>query len=150
MKALTNPISLAKKLVSINSVSGNEREVAYYIYDYLKSLGLKPELQNLNKNQSNVFCIGKGNLIVNGHIDTVPFGDKENWNYNPLGQLSKTKLYGRGTCDTKGSIASFLSALAKNPSSQMSCSFTVNEEDTFAGVKALMKFSKTKLRKIKY
>ena len=45
-------------------------------------------------------------LMLNSHIDTVPIGDLEYWDTDPLsGTIEKQKLYGRGACDAKGSVA---------------------------------------------
>ncbi|MEA2038163.1 MAG: ArgE/DapE family deacylase [Nanoarchaeota archaeon] len=148
MNVIENPVNLAKKLISIPSITGEESKVANYIFDYLRSIGLKPEFQKIAKNRNNIIVKGKDNLLITGHMDTVSFGGK--WNYDPLGELTKTKLYGRGTCDTKGSIACILSALAKNPNKNISLSFTVDEEENFMGINSLMKLRNNKLKNIKY
>ncbi len=142
MKVIEDPVLLAKKLVSIDSVTGNEHKIAQYINDYLSALDLKPQFQNVGKNRENVFLKGRGNLLINGHTDIVPIGDKKLWHHDPFGEIIKNKLYGRGSCDTKGSIACVLSALAKNATKEISCSFCVDEEEFFVGIKSLMKLRK--------
>ncbi|MBM4323828.1 MAG: M20 family metallopeptidase, partial [Deltaproteobacteria bacterium] len=53
------------------------------------------------------------NLIFNGHIDVVPSGDPAQWKYPPYGgKLYKGRIYGRGSSDMKGGIASFIHAIA--------------------------------------
>jgi acetylornithine deacetylase len=49
---------------------------------------------------------GGKSLIFNGHIDTVPPGDAQDWDQaDPYsGQISDGKLYGLGACDMKGGI----------------------------------------------
>ncbi|MFA5021546.1 MAG: M20 family metallopeptidase [Patescibacteria group bacterium] len=150
MKIITNPIELAKKLVSIKSESGNEEAVTKFIFNYLASIGLKPKLQKIEKNRNNVFVVGQGPVLFNCHIDTIPIGQKTSWQHNPLGEIKTGKLFGRGSCDTKGNAACILSALAKNPSRNVSCSFTVGEENTMVGVRQLMKLRRTNLKQIKY
>jgi succinyl-diaminopimelate desuccinylase len=50
-------------------------------------------------------------IILNGHIDVVPPGD--GWKYPPFSATVKDNLmYGRGTADMKGSIASMIYALS--------------------------------------
>jgi acetylornithine deacetylase/succinyl-diaminopimelate desuccinylase family protein len=50
-------------------------------------------------------------LIVNGHLDTVPF-DAAAWTHDPLGcELADGRLYGRGTADMKGGIAAAIEAV---------------------------------------
>lgn len=150
MKIIKNPVQLAKKLVSIESISGNEYEIGQYIYKYLREIGLKPRLQKVEDKRFNVFVKGSGGLLLQGHIDTVPFGDLKDWKYSPLGQIVKDKLYGRGTTDMKGNVACVLAALAKNPTQRVSCGFTVGEENTFVGIKELMKLRKTVFKRIEY
>ncbi|MFC1656199.1 M20 family metallopeptidase [Patescibacteria group bacterium] len=150
MKIITDPVKLAKKLVSISSESGNEKEVAEFIFKYLKTLGLAVQKQKIEKNRFNVVVIGEGEILLNSHIDTVPIGEKKDWSVNPYGQIKNGRLYGRGSCDTKGNGACILAALAKNPTKKISCSFTVGEENTFAGIKEVMKMRRTKLKHIKY
>jgi acetylornithine deacetylase/succinyl-diaminopimelate desuccinylase family protein len=58
---------------------------------------------------------GKGGrtLIFNGHLDVVPPGEPSQWKYSPFrGMFVKGKIYGRGTSDMKGGIASFLQAIS--------------------------------------
>ena len=52
----------------------------------------------------------KKSITFINHIDTVPAG--EGWKTNPfLSKVSKGKLFGRGSCDMKGGVASSLIAL---------------------------------------
>jgi succinyl-diaminopimelate desuccinylase len=150
MKPLTDPVKLAKKLVSISSVSGDEKQATRFVFEYLKKAGLKPKYQQVAPGRANVYVRGKGELLLNGHIDTVPAGDSKLWHYNPLGEVTKTKLYGRGSCDTKGSIACAMVALAKSPKSGANFSVTVGEENTFIGIKNLMKLRKSVFKHLKY
>lgn len=53
---------------------------------------------------------GKEPVTIYAHMDTVPVEEK--WTEDPFGaELKDGKIYGRGTADMKGSIASLLSAL---------------------------------------
>jgi succinyl-diaminopimelate desuccinylase len=50
-------------------------------------------------------------VLLNGHIDVVPPGD--GWKYPPFSATTKDNLmFGRGTADMKGSIASMIFALS--------------------------------------
>ncbi len=51
----------------------------------------------------------KEHLTIYAHLDVVPPG--EDWTFNPRGEIVNGKIYGRGTSDMKGSIASLLLAL---------------------------------------
>lgn len=51
-------------------------------------------------------------LAIVCHIDTVDY-DKSKWKYNPLGEISSGRIYGRGIIDDKGALVlSLLSAKA--------------------------------------
>lgn len=67
-------------------------------------------------------------IHVNGHFDVVMAGDPELWAvtkpFNPV--LKNGRLYGRGTSDMKGSIASLLKALEIVEKKESSPKFTVD------------------------
>ena len=58
---------------------------------------------------------GAGNgrsLILNGHVDTVPLGQRELWTHDPLGgELADGRIYGRGTCDMKAGVTAMILAV---------------------------------------
>ncbi|MBI5152615.1 M20/M25/M40 family metallo-hydrolase, partial [Candidatus Peregrinibacteria bacterium] len=161
MIKLGGPVEIAKKLVSLNSENppGTRTQCGQYVFDFLKKLGLKPIKQFIDKEKFNVIVIGKGPLLVQGHLDTVQFGDAKKWKRNPAGEIREGKLFGRGSSDTKGNIACFLAALAENRKngsgrrrqpSPISMIFTCVEENSFSAIQKAMKLRKTKLRHIKY
>lgn len=54
---------------------------------------------------------GGPSILLNAHIDTVETGDPSTWSVAPLGgDLIDGKLYGRGACDMKGGLVTFLTA----------------------------------------
>jgi acetylornithine deacetylase len=55
---------------------------------------------------------GGRSIILNAHIDTVENGDRATWTRDPNGgELVGDLLYGRGSCDMKGGLVTFLLAL---------------------------------------
>jgi acetylornithine deacetylase len=51
-------------------------------------------------------------LILNGHVDTMPPGDKQKWSYDPWsGQIDAGKMYGLGACDMKAGVAAMILAV---------------------------------------
>lgn len=51
-------------------------------------------------------------IILNAHIDTVENGDPATWTQDPNGgEVIGKLLYGRGSCDMKGGLVTFLTAL---------------------------------------
>ena len=82
--------------------------------------------------------IGSGPKVIafDGHVDTVDVGDPELWDRNPhSGDIEGDILYGRGTSDMKGGVASsvYAGALLKKRGIPDNVSFyvtgTVQEED---------------------
>lgn len=65
----------------------------------------------------NVVGVWKGtgggrSIILNGHIDVVPEGNRELWEDDPYsGKVMDGKLYGRGATDMKGGLVSLLLAI---------------------------------------
>ena len=55
---------------------------------------------------------GGRSILLNGHMDVVPEGNREQWQDDPFsGNVVDGKLYGRGATDMKGGIASLLLAV---------------------------------------
>jgi len=110
-------IELASKLIQIPSVNppGDVSELAYFIKDYLSNYGISTETYEPEKNRITVIGkVGKKNgrtLIFNGHMDTVPIGDRNRWSFDPFsGKVVNNILYGRGACDMKGGLAALMFA----------------------------------------
>jgi acetylornithine deacetylase len=81
-------------------------------------------------------------ILLAPHMDTVPVAHEEQFVPRKQGD----RLYGRGSCDTKGSIAAMLSAVSKLAKSKQRPSETeiifaglVDEENGQAGSRALAK-----------
>jgi acetylornithine deacetylase len=100
---------LLKKLIKIPSVSGKEKKIAKFVFDYLKNNGLRPKLLFGN----NVYCEtgkGKRTLLLNSHLDTVP--PSSSWTMEPYhAKIMNGKIYGLGACDTKGNLAAMTEAM---------------------------------------
>ncbi|MGM0876316.1 MAG: peptidase [Bacillota bacterium] len=126
---------LLQKLVQADSTQGNEQQAQTIVIETLNKIGLKidvwqPEGDELVnhpyfasprsefKGSPNVVGLLKGtgggrSLILNGHIDVVPEGNREQWEHDPYsGKIVDGKLYGRGATDMKGGNVSLLLALS--------------------------------------
>jgi len=110
--------NLAQELIKIPSdETAGEKEVCEYLESYLKSLGMKVRLQEVLPNRPNIIAevigdeVGKS-IMFNGHVDTVPVGDIKKWSMDPYSAIIKdNKLFGRGSTDMKGAIASMIIAM---------------------------------------
>jgi acetylornithine deacetylase len=54
---------------------------------------------------------GGKSLMLQGHVDTVDFGDLELWSRNPLGEVVDDRIYGRGAADMKAGVATHIAVL---------------------------------------
>lgn len=51
-------------------------------------------------------------MILNGHVDVVPAGDREQWDFDPFsGEVTDKLILGRGTSDMKAGVAGLLFAM---------------------------------------
>jgi LysW-gamma-L-lysine carboxypeptidase len=92
-------------LVSQYSPSGEERGAVEWLVARMKSLGYDEVFIDEAGNAVGVMGKGTRQVVLLGHIDTVP------------GEISvrmeNNILYGRGSADAKGPLASFVDAVAK-------------------------------------
>ena len=127
-----NLFALTKSLMNIPSVSGEEEAVAFWLRDYLESLGWTVELQKVSENQNNVIAYlnDMPRVWLSTHMDTVP----------PFIAPTEDdeKIYGRGSCDAKGIIAAQITAaeeLRSGGVKDIGLLYTVEEERSSTGAK---------------
>lgn len=116
---MTNAVEYASRLVASPSVSSQSNvPVTRIVESLLQDLGFQTEFQEFVDQagvpKSNVvgkLGTGRGGLAYFAHTDVVP---ADTWSIREHGPFEPTikdgRLYGRGSCDMKGSIASFLAA----------------------------------------
>ncbi|MDR3030761.1 MAG: succinyl-diaminopimelate desuccinylase [Holosporales bacterium] len=106
-------IEILKNLVSFKSISPSDGGAMKYCQEILTSLGFDCIKLNF-ENVSNLYAkIGnfKKNLCFAGHVDVVP--PLMGWDFAPFDLTpSNGKLYGRGTNDMKGPLASCFAAIS--------------------------------------
>lgn len=114
-------LKLIKDLISINSVNPSlspggkgEREIALYICEYMKELGMKTFIQEIRPGRANAVGVLKGSgggraLMLNGHADTVGVEGMEHNPFSPY--LESGRIYGRGAYDMKAGLAAQLAAI---------------------------------------
>lgn len=127
-------VELLRDWVREASVPGAERPLQEKIARLLTAMGLKVDLWVMEGEEllshpyfcatrrefadsPNVVGIWPGSgggrsLILNGHVDVVPAGDREQWQDDPFsGRVVDGKLYGRGATDMKGGNLAALLAI---------------------------------------
>ncbi len=113
-------LALLHILVSCDTVNppGNEKALVHKLQTLLLTEGIECQVDEFAPNRANlIFSIQgetKGNdLLVTGHLDTVPPGEIP-WKYAPFScTIENGYVYGRGVADMKGSDAAMLYALIR-------------------------------------
>ncbi|MEM4091249.1 MAG: M20/M25/M40 family metallo-hydrolase [Thermoplasmatales archaeon] len=84
-------------------------------------------------------------LMLNGHLDTVPIGDRSSWSVDPFGgEIIDGKIYGRGATDMKGGVAAMISAShaviksVLNLRGKLLLTFVADEEGRGMGIQDLL------------
>ncbi|MFQ5711002.1 MAG: M20 family metallopeptidase [Candidatus Geothermarchaeales archaeon] len=114
--------------ISINP-PGDTSAVANRIVKFLVNHEIRHEVVEAVKGKVNVLArVGSGDvkLTFNGHIDTVPPGDEEKWDYSPFsGLIRDGYVHGRGSADMKGGVTALLytAAALKRIEDQLNHSF---------------------------
>ncbi|MHA6159743.1 acetylornithine deacetylase [Pseudomonas sichuanensis] len=140
--------ALLARLVGFATVSRDSNlELIGFIRDYLAGLGVDSELfLNEEGTKANLFAtIGptdRGGVVLSGHTDVVPV-DGQAWTVEPFALTERDgRLYGRGTADMKGYIASVLAAvpafLAQPLKLPVHLAFSYDEEVGCLGVRSML------------
>ncbi|MEP6742661.1 MAG: M20/M25/M40 family metallo-hydrolase [bacterium] len=116
---------LARKLIDIPSVTGDEKAAGEFLSSHLEGLGYKVERQKVENDRFNVIAAtgAPPRVVLSTHMDTVPphIGSSENDEW----------IFGRGACDAKGIIAAQIIAAERLRAAgiqEVGLLFTVDEE----------------------
>ncbi len=96
-------VTLTRRLVDLDSTTGREAEVGVWLAGYLRDRGFAVYEQPVEGGRFNIFATPADSptppvVVLSTHFDCVP-------PYFPS-RLEGERLYGRGTCDAKGILAS--------------------------------------------
>jgi len=155
------PAKTLSELVAIDSVSAHSNaEIADYLSNRCEALGFSvkrfPYRDDNNLEKLNLIAVACADfaskpsveLALVGHMDTVPFDPA--WTEAMTLTEKDGKLYGRGSCDTKGFIAAVLNAVALTDLSKLrrplALVFTADEEVGLLGAKRLAAANPLKAR----
>ncbi len=126
-ESAVDPVELARRLIDIPSVSGEEEAMARFLTPYLEGLGYRVQLLEAPPGRPGLVATTGGEapprLVFSTHLDTVPphFASGEDEEY----------VYGRGACDAKGILAAQVAAaerLRAEGWSELGLLFVVDEE----------------------
>lgn len=115
---LDDLVSLTSELIKIPSENpiGTQRDVIDFVKNYLREAEIPCEEVGCNPEHPCVVAkIGKDegfSVILNGHVDVVPAGDRSQWDFDPFsGEITDKCILGRGTSDMKAGVAGVLFAM---------------------------------------
>jgi acetylornithine deacetylase len=156
-------------MVRIPSVTGDEGRVQELLAGRLAAAGLAverlaPDLEVLRRDPdwpgeemprtSLPVVVGRfggdrrKRIVLVGHVDVVPVGDPATWSVPPWsGEVRDGRMYGRGTCDMKGGVASILEAVRvvralldpAHVAGEVTAAFVPSEEDGGQGMLAAIR-----------
>ena len=118
-----NVVAICRELIQIDSrnwglgESSGEDQIADYVFEKLKKLGLNPVLVGPDTKRQSVLCEFTGSdqhadkILIHAHLDVVPFDEKD-WKFHPLAaEVHENSIYGRGAVDMKNGVAMILATL---------------------------------------
>jgi len=126
-------VKLLERMVEINSPSGEESSLSYFLESKMISLGYEAQIDPAG---NVVGKIGTGSpiILLSGHMDTVPLG--------PTVSNKDGYLYGRGAVDAKGALAAMIIAgkqiIDEGFKGSLIMACTVQEEGDNSGIRALI------------
>ena len=141
--------TILDKLVRIETVSGTStNEIIALIEQHCDSpSNVKIIVPGQTEHQQNIaFRFGPdvaGGVILSGHTDVVPVKDQK-WANPPFAATERgDRIYGRGTCDMKGFLASMIASVPKLANAHLKrpiwLAFTYDEETGCLGAPFLAK-----------
>ena len=142
-------ISLTRDLLSFNNINppGNEEAIARFTGKILEDNGFSTEYYIFNEGRLHLVAErgvsdAKQPIVLSGHFDTVPLGNKK-WSIDPFeGKVIDGKIFGRGSSDMKGGVAAMILASVRAfqtspPEEGVRLIFTAAEELGCIGVQQL-------------
>jgi acetylornithine deacetylase len=99
-------VALTRRLVDIESITGNEGPIGHFLIQELRRLGYNVQRMVAEDDRANVYATSpqhpNPSVVFSTHMDTVP----------PfiLSSEDEHRIYGRGSCDAKGIIAAQIAA----------------------------------------
>jgi acetylornithine deacetylase len=112
-------LDLTQQLVRIPTVNpkfeanvalNHEADLQHYLRTVLDDIGMNCESWDVFPGRPNLIGTFAGSaarsLILCGHVDVVPVGDRAKWSVDPFGgEIVGRRLYGRGAIDMKSGLA---------------------------------------------
>lgn len=133
-------LSMLLDLLAIRSdMHADKSIIVNYVKKMLEEIGFAVTIVGDQSYPALVASKGRGGVAFSGHLDTVPIGD--GWT-RKQGEIDGDRVYGRGTTDMKGAIASMLFAARDLAEEDVPCTLllTTDEEERMLGALKLSQF----------
>lgn len=148
MDLLDRTCEILGELVAFPTVSSQSNlELVAYAADLLSDAGATLSFsRDESGTKANLFATlgpqGDGGIVLSGHTDVVP-ADAAEWTGDPFTMTRRgDRLYGRGTCDMKGFIATVLAMAPRFAEAELArplhFAFTYDEEAGCLGARMLV------------
>ncbi|WP_119273213.1 acetylornithine deacetylase [Taklimakanibacter deserti] len=149
------PRDMLARLVAFNTTSRDGNiPLIEFVESYLADWGIKSLRVDFEAGRkTNLYAtIGPdiaGGIVLSGHTDVVPV-DGQDWSTDPFELVEKDdKLYGRGTCDMKGFLATALALVPDFKAAKLKApihlALSCDEEVGCVGVRPLVAYMKQHL-----
>lgn len=138
---MSNTLRLTEQLMAMPSVTPNDGGCTALIQSHLDPLGFKCEVIDCGPDTfrvKNLWAKRAGSsgqtLAFAGHVDVVPTGPLSKWTSDPFTPTHRDgKLYGRGACDMKASLAAMVVAtqefLKETPQPALGIAFLLTSDE---------------------
>lgn len=126
-------VALTRQLVDIESITGNEGPVGHFLAQELRRLGYNVQRMVAEGERANIYATAPQDpnpaVVFSTHMDTVP-------PFIPSSEDDR-RIYGRGSCDAKGIIATQIAAAERlrQEGIYVGLLFLVGEERDSVGAK---------------
>jgi succinyl-diaminopimelate desuccinylase len=138
---MSNTLRLTEQLMAMPSVTPTDGGCTALIQSHLDPLGFKCEVIDCGPDTfrvKNLWAKRAGSsgqtLAFAGHVDVVPTGPLSKWTSDPFTPTHRDgKLYGRGACDMKASLAAMVVAtqefLKETPQPALGIAFLLTSDE---------------------
>jgi succinyl-diaminopimelate desuccinylase len=143
---MSDTLELAKQLISRQSVTPEDAGCQTIMATRLEALGFS--IEHLRFGEVDNFWARRGSegplFVFAGHTDVVPTGPENAWRHPPFAPTEENgRLYGRGACDMKGSLAAMITAterfVAQHPDHQGSIGYLITSDEEGPAIEGTVK-----------
>ena len=146
---MSRTLLLAEQLISLSSVTPDDGGCQALLGERLAALGFRLETIESGPADfrvTNLWAVRPGaaggpskTIALAGHTDVVPTGPVDQWTSHPFAPTHRDgRLYGRGACDMKTSLAAFVVAieefLAATPEPRLTLALLLTSDEEGPGI----------------